>query len=252
ACLERRVDERTWRERTHATGVRPTILVEDALVILRRADRNRARAVRNAEERHFRSLQALFDHQTIARGAELPIAHRVDNRALRRGAIVGDDDAFAGRQAVGLEHDRQAEFSAAQRRERGVRRLARAEARGRHRVARHERFRERLARLEARRRGARPEEQPAVARKAIGDAEAQRQLRADEREIDLLAFGQRGERGDVADIDRRRARETRNSGGARRGQALAGIAGGGKPRNERGLARAAADGENPHYRNYLG
>ena len=45
ARSQRGVDQRARRERAHAAGVRPAIVVEDPLVILRRADRH-ARARR--------------------------------------------------------------------------------------------------------------------------------------------------------------------------------------------------------------
>ena len=44
------IDQRARRERAHAAGVRPSIAVEDALVILRRHQRLRARAVAEREE----------------------------------------------------------------------------------------------------------------------------------------------------------------------------------------------------------
>ena len=138
--------------------------------------------------------QALFDHEPIAGRAELPFAHRVDDRALRGGAVLGDHDALARRETVGLQHDRQAELAAADRRERVVERFADAEARGRHAVPRHERLRERLARFEPRGRGGRSEQQPAVRAEAIGDAQAQRQFGTDDGEVDLLAFGERQRR----------------------------------------------------------
>ena len=70
ALVQRRVDERARRERAHAAGVRPAIVVEDPLVVLRGADRQGAYAVAEHEERHFGSDQALFDHQPVAGGAE--------------------------------------------------------------------------------------------------------------------------------------------------------------------------------------
>ena len=43
ARVQRVVDQRARRERAHPAGVRPAVVVEDALVILRGADRQRAR-----------------------------------------------------------------------------------------------------------------------------------------------------------------------------------------------------------------
>ena len=106
--LERGIHQRARRERAHAAGVRPAVVVEDALVILRRADRDGARAVADREERHFRPDQAFFDHEPIAGGAEFPLAHGVGDRALGGGTILGDHHALAGRQSVGLQHHRAA------------------------------------------------------------------------------------------------------------------------------------------------
>ncbi len=63
--------ERTRRERAHAAGVRPAVLVEDALVVLRASERDRRPAVAQVEERDLRSGQALFDHDARAGVAEL-------------------------------------------------------------------------------------------------------------------------------------------------------------------------------------
>ena len=170
-----------------------------------------------------------------------------DDGLLGRLPILRDDDALAGGEAVGLEHDRKAELAGAHRRERLVERLARAEARRRHVVPRHERLRECLARFEPRGRGGRSEEQPAFGRESIGDAEAQRQLGTDDGEVDLLAIGER----QSARRDRRDRRTPMRAsraipGISGRGDDLADVAIGGETGDQRVLARAAAENENSH------
>ena len=74
--------------------------------------------------------------------------------ASARRAILGDHDALAGRQAVGLDDEREARAHRARSTsQRLLRGRADPEARRRHPVPRHEVLRERLARLE---RGGRP------------------------------------------------------------------------------------------------
>ena len=53
-----------------------------------------------------------------AGGAELPVDHRRAHRRLGLGAVVGNDDALAGGEAVGFDHDRKAELAAGDGRER--------------------------------------------------------------------------------------------------------------------------------------
>ena len=130
--------------------------------------------------------------------------------------------------------------------ERLVERLAGAETRRRHAVARHERLRERLARFQAGRSGGRAEQQPPVGRESIGDAQAQRQLRTDHGEVDLLTLGERERGVGIGWIDRDDAREPGDAGVPGRGHDFADVAIGGKPGDQRVLARAAAENKNSH------
>ena len=58
------------------------------------------------------------------------------------------------------------------------------EAGGRHAVPGHERLGEGLAGFEACRRGRRAEQKPSVGREPVGDADAERELRPDDRQVD--------------------------------------------------------------------
>jgi hypothetical protein len=120
------------------------------------------------------------------------------------------------------------------------------EAGGRNAVARHEGFRERLARFEARGGGRWPKQQPAGAGECVGDAEAQRELRADDSEVDLFVVGQREQGGRVRQVARDDARQLRNAWIAGGTHELADVAVARQPRDERMLAGAGTDHENSH------
>ncbi len=147
--VHRRVDQRARRERAHASGIRPLVIVEYPLVILGRADRERARPVAHGEERNLRSGQALFDHEAVAGGAEFPGAHHADDRGFGRREIRGDDDAFSGSQTVRLQNDRPSERTVANQGQRLVGRVTRLETGSRDAMPRHERFGKCLTGLQA-------------------------------------------------------------------------------------------------------
>jgi hypothetical protein len=134
----------------------------------------------------FASHEQLFDHETCAGLAEALVDHHGVDFCFRTFQIVGDHHALAGSKAVGFEHDRKSEFSAAQRCERLRCRIARSVARGRYVIALHEVFREHLARFEPRRALTGTEQQIAFGREHVGDAATERQFRSDDREIDLF------------------------------------------------------------------
>ena len=103
--LERRVEHDARRERAHAAGIGPLVIVEEAFVILRRCQRQDPFAVAHDEERDFWSGQTFFNDDAIARRTELAVAHEGGDRGGGGGAILGDDDAFSSRETVGLQHD---------------------------------------------------------------------------------------------------------------------------------------------------
>ena len=78
-------------------------------------------------------------------------------------------------------------------------------------VPRHEILRECLARFETRRGRSGTEQQPAVVRKPVGDAEAEREFRSDDGEVDLFAGGERRDRIDIRRVDSDRSDEPRNA-----------------------------------------
>ena len=163
-------------------------------------------------------------------------------------AIGRDDNALAGREAVGLDDDRQAELAARDTACAVGRVVADPIARRRNAVARHELLRERPCCTRAARRRARDRRSAAPRPGTDRRCRVERQLGPDDGEIDPLALGERQEavdvarrsigtrRGDVGRCRRCRARTTTSTTPAFAGEL---------PR-ERMLTAAAADDEQLH------
>ena len=102
------VDDGRGRVRAHAAGVRPAVAVADALVVLgRRRARRRASPSHTTWKLASSPGKQLLEHDRGARVAELALAHRCGR--WRRSASsdgVGDDDALARREPVGLDDER--------------------------------------------------------------------------------------------------------------------------------------------------
>ena len=82
ARLYRRVEQRARRVGAHATSVRTEIAVQSALVIFRRSERQRPRAVAQHEERRFAADEAALRSPPASRPDRN--ACRPSSRALRR------------------------------------------------------------------------------------------------------------------------------------------------------------------------
>ena len=85
----------------------PGVAVADALVVLRRAEGQRGRAVAEAEEARLLAVEEFLDHDLGAGRAEGAAEAGVD----RRQRLVDghrDRDALAGGEPVGLDDDRRA------------------------------------------------------------------------------------------------------------------------------------------------
>ena len=169
-------------------------------------------------------VEAFLEHERVAGGAELPLFHRRgDRRVGGRSASAATTTPLPGREAVGLDHDRE---SRARRRSSTARASAAvvhtAVAGGRNAVPRHEVLRERPCCIRAARpRGSGPKIRSPRDEKRFDDAAIERQLRTDDGQIDRLraAPGRAGRR------HRRRRPETvrtsrRNPGIARRADHL--------------------------------
>jgi len=148
--------------------------------------------------------------------------------------------------AVRLQDDRKAELAAIDRRARLVRRLAHAIARRRNAVTRHEAFRECLAAFELRGHARRTENAPSFHTKSIDDAAIERQLGADDGEIDRLTFGEREQRIGIGRIDRDGLRDCRDAGVARRADDRGDGRVAAEAPGECVFAPAAAGNQNPH------
>ena len=95
-AAELRAEPRERRVGAHAAGVGAGVAVEQALVVLGGAERQHVVAVAEEEERDLGSGEELLDE------------HRAERQVLvgvgdRGGAVVGDDDALARGEAVGLD-----------------------------------------------------------------------------------------------------------------------------------------------------
>ena len=113
-------------------------------------------------------------------------------------------------------------------------------------MPRHEVFRKGLAGLQACGGGRWSKKRQPCRCEAIGNSQAERQLRADDRQVDSLASGQRQQAVDVGSADRFRAHKLPNTRISRGANEIRGAFVAGKPCNERVLARPAADDENSH------
>jgi hypothetical protein len=116
----------------------------------------------------------------------------------------------------------------------------------------HERLRERFAGLETGGRSGGTKEPEAGGLEAIGDAQAQRKLGTDDREIDVFARSQCDEFADVLNIRRNRADKARNPRIPGRANDTLWAKFGCQTRHKRVLARTAAENENPHWLSELG
>ena len=203
-------EQRRRAERAHASGVRAGIVIEGALVILRRRTEQVARAVHERVDRALGAAQKLLNHDLPARRAELSEFHHPVDR-LRGGVrVFRNDDALAEREAVGLDDDRVTQLLAE-----CVSLLAfgkMAERGGRNAVAFHEILRKNLRPLEACAGFRRTENPEAGLLENIRDSGGQRVIGADDGEVDFFVAGEFQKRLRVGDFQRHVARDR---GGAR-------------------------------------
>ena len=82
-------------------------MIEHALVVLRGGKRDRGFAVAQREEADLAACEKFLDHDFSAGRTERAVEHHGDGRLgfIKR---FGDDNAFAGGQAISLDHDRRA------------------------------------------------------------------------------------------------------------------------------------------------
>ena len=165
------------------------IVIEDALVILSGANREKRRAVGEHEIRGFLADEELLEDDSIAGAAESPLDHRRLNRCRRGGTIVDDHHALARGKAVGLQHERIAKRSPSIQASADVAESQTSIPRGRHVMARHEILGERLTRFERGRGLSRSNDRAAVGREHVDDPPTEWELRSDHCQVDALAAG---------------------------------------------------------------
>jgi len=218
-------------------------------VVLSRSHRKRLAVCHEGEQRAFRPRHALLDKDGLASIAELAV------EALANGVLGffyrrSDDDALAGRQAVGLHHDGSALLANV-----GNRGIARIEGGVRRRwdvVLLHERLAVRLASLEQRACGIGAEDRDTRVAQLVGNARDERSLRAHDHKIDTVLAHER-EHGraahhiDVVDVGRNRSRAAITRGN----EQLVAPRRLGKRPCDRMLATATAKHQNVHNKPFL-
>jgi hypothetical protein len=228
----------------HPAGVRPQVAGEQPLVVLRRRERDGARAVGDEEERELLAAHVLLDQHLGPGRAEAVADEHVVDRLLGLRQRRGDHHPLAGCEPRGLHHHGRAERT---RRRTGRRRVGVARrARRRDPRVQEELLGERLARLQPRGRPRRPEHREAARAERVDHPGGERRFRADDRERRAFGQGERDERVDVAGRDRHAPAERGDPRVAGRGDQFdVGALAAQLPR-ERVLAPAAADQEDFH------
>src|SRR5690606_28356433 len=89
----------------HAAGIGAGVIVADPFVVLAGGHGQDVLAVHHDDEAGFLAFQELFDHHPMAGGTKGIAGQHILDRLFRFLLGHGDDDAFAGRQAIGLDHD---------------------------------------------------------------------------------------------------------------------------------------------------
>ena len=167
----------------HAAGIWSMIAVEDPLVILRRGERNGVLAIAERKERDLLADQEFLDHDLGAGRPDAAAENSIDCGLGFRDACR-HHHALAGRQSVGLDHDRRA-----LRPHIGLGGRRRDEAligAGRNPEFAAQVLGEALRAFEPGRRLARAEGLDAGCRQIIDDTGAERRLRTHHHEVDRL------------------------------------------------------------------
>src|SRR5882724_10617837 len=176
--------------------------------------------------------------------AEQARAHELVDRLQRLGDGRADEDPFPAREAVGLHDHRRAHLPHVTGGVVGI--VEHAEERRRHALVAEQLLGERLRALEARGGGRRAEGAEAGGGEAVDEAQGQRQLGADDGEIDVALLGEVQQPLHVVGGDRHALRVLGDAGVA--GRTVERADAGALPElpHERVLAPAAADDEHAH------
>jgi hypothetical protein len=238
--------ERRGAEGPHPARVRAGVAVKDALVVARRLERAEGLAVGDGEDRDLLADEALLDHHARAGVAELAPPHHAVDRVGRFTRVLRDDDPLARREPVGLDDDREGADLLGHVELGHVRLVEQAEVGGGNVVLAEQVLGEDLAPLELRRRLARTEDELPRRRQPVGQPEHQRDLRPDDRQVDLRLDREAGDPLDVVGREVEAGAELRERVAPRRDEEL------GRPRRaadrlrERMLATARTDQQDLH------
>ena len=228
------------REAAHAAGVRAGVAVADPLEVARGRERDRALAVAQREQRELVAVEELLDHDRDV--AEPALDQHLVQRRPRLRLRGGDRDALARRQTVGLDHRRVAG-------DRGHARLDVAHDLVRRRGdagGGHDLLGVRLRALEPGGGGDRAEAADAGGVQRVGEPGDERRLGPDDDEVDPGVARRGRERGGIVRgrVERPRvAADARVAGGA---QHLRRLRGAQQRPDDRVLATAGADDQDPH------
>ena len=235
-----RVGLRHRRVGAHAAGVRAGVAVADPLVVARRSERHGALAVAQRQQRELLAgHELLHDHRKVAEA--VGDEHVLERRA-RLCLVGGDHDALARREPVGLDHGR----VAVHRGEALVHGRDDAMRRGGDARRGHDLLRERLRALQPRGGGERPEVAHARGPERIAEAGDERRLRPDDDEVDAGIARRGGERRGIAGRRVEHPRVAPDPCVPRHAQHLGRLRGAQQRADERVLAPAGPDDEDPH------
>ncbi len=184
ARVHRGRDRGCGRVRTHAAGVRALVAVLQTLVILRRREGEDIPAIDHDDEARFLADETFLDHHARAGVAETVADEHLVDGAVRLCLRRRHDDAFAGGEPIGLDHDRRAARAHVVVRSDGV--CKALILGGGNAVARHERLSEILGALQSRRGLRRAEDPEAGVAKGVDYARRERRLGPYHRERDAL------------------------------------------------------------------
>ena len=240
--------DRHRRVGAHAAGVGTGVAVADALEVLRGGERHRGVgiAVAHDEQGQLGAAEPLLDHERAAGVAERVAGEVGAHRVARVGDRLGDDHALARGETVGLDHPRRAELVEVRARGVLVAGAEAAVARGGHPGLGEHVLHPRLRAFEARARGAGPERQSPARPHRVGGAGHERHLGPDHHHVGGDVVGERGDGRGVGHIERTALGQARDPRVAGCGDDHVGGRGTLQRPDQRVLAAAGPDDEEPH------
>ena len=211
--LQRGGQHRGGAVSAHAAGVRSDIAVTNPLVVLRGAEGQDILAVGDREEARFLTGQKFLEHHFRAGRAKAAVEHVAD-RCLGLVAGFGNDHAFAGGQAIGLDHHRNGK---------AVERLQRILGAGRADIAGGwnigagaQVLGKALRAFQLRRRLVRAEDENLGDPQAFGEPVDQRRFRPDHDQVDVMFAAEQDHFAMVCDVQCDQLRMLGDAGIARR------------------------------------